>query len=255
MKPLNKTVMTSAAALIIAAGSAFAQDTTTDAEVNTTTEAQVSTESNMDQAADDMESAAENTGEAIEETADDVADAAEDAADDVENAAENAADDMEKAADDVAADAEAEVDGDADMAAGTTEGEADAAAQLEGDQMAATEMSDDLEAAADLEISTLIGTPVVSQDGNDVGELDNFYDVSGEIVAVVGIGGFLGIGEHDVAVGLDNLAVSETNDEGEPTQFMITGYTEEDLKAMTEFDAENAAVIDSSTSLRSAMNM
>ena len=36
---------------------------------------------------------------------------------------------------------------------------------------------------------------------------------------------------------------------------MITGYTEEDLKSMTEFDTESAAVIDSSTSLRSAMNM
>lgn len=252
MKPLNKTVMTSAAALIIAAGSAFAQDVTTDTEMDTTTEAQVSTESNMDQAADDLESAAENTGDAIENTADDVADAAENAADDVEQAAEETADDMENAADDMAADVDAEMDADADVAADT---DMDTAVEGEGDQMAATEMSDDLEAAADLEISTLIGTPVVSQDGNDVGEIDNFYDMTGEIVAVVGIGGFLGIGEHDVAIGLDNLAVAETNDAGEPTQFMITGYTEEDLKAMTEFDTESAAVIDSSTSLRSAMNM
>ena len=39
------------------------------------------------------------------------------------------------------------------------------------------------------------------------------------------------------------------------TASRITGYTEEDLKSMTEFDTESAAVIDSSTSLRSAMNM
>ncbi|MBV7410528.1 PRC-barrel domain-containing protein [Maritimibacter sp. DP1N21-5] len=237
MKPLNKTLMTSAAALIIAAGSAFAQDTTTDVE--TSTDAEVTTESNMEQAADDLNQAADE----LEQAAEDTGDAIEETADDVTNAAENTAEDAEEAVDDMAAETDAAVD------EATDEMTAEVGEMTEG------EISDDLEAAADLEISALIGTPVVSQDGNDVGEIDNFYDANGEIVAVVGIGGFLGIGEHDVAVDLDHLAVAETNDEGEPTQFMITGYTEEDLKAMTQFDTESASVIDSTTSLRSALNM
>ncbi|WP_288924708.1 PRC-barrel domain-containing protein [uncultured Maritimibacter sp.] len=248
MKPLNKTLMTSAAALVLVAGSAFAQDVSTDTEVTgdvategTTMNSDTSTSTDMEATGDDMtadaemhtetelesdiETAAEETGEAIENTAEDVADAAE-------NAAEEAGDEMEE----MAADAEAEVDG-----------------EIDGEMSAdASAMDSDLEAAADVEISSLIGVNVVSQDGNDVGEVDNFYMLDNKVWAVIGIGGFLGIGEHDVAIDLEHLAVNETSDEGEVTEFMITGYTEADLEAMEEFDSETATVIDSTSSLRAA---
>jgi ElaB/YqjD/DUF883 family membrane-anchored ribosome-binding protein len=267
MKPLNKTLMTSAAALVLVAGSAFAQDVSTDAEVTgdvategTSMNSDTDMSTDMEATGDDMtadaemeseteletdvETAAEETGDAIEETADDVADAAENTAEDVEQGAEDMAADaentMEETGDEMgemAADAEAEVEGEMD-------------GQMAADAGA---MDPDLEAAADLEISTLIGTSVSSQEGNDVGEIDNFVQQDGKIWAVVGVGGFLGIGEHDVAIDLQNLAVAETDDEGVPTEFMITGYTEADLEQMEEFDTENATVIDSTSSLRAAM--
>lgn len=226
MKPLNKTLMTSAAALIIAAGSAFAQDTATDVEVDTQVGEPLAAEADMSTEVEtDLEETADATGEAIEDTANDVADAAE-----------NTAQDFEEGAEEFAADTE------------------DAIEEL-GDDMAdaANRVDDDLAAAADMQISALIGANVVSQTGNDVGEIDNFVMVDNEIMAVVGIGGFLGIGEHDVAISLNQLAVAETNDEGEPTEFMISGYTEEELEAMEEFDSETATVIDSELSLRTAM--
>jgi len=262
MKPLNKTLMTSAAALVLVAGSAFAQDVSTDTEVtgdvategtsmnsdtdmstdmdasggDMTADAEMGTETDMET---DLETAAEETGEAIENTAEDVADAAENTAEDIEQGAEEMAADAENAAEEagdemneMAADAETSMDGEMSADAGI--------------------MDPDLEAAADVEISSLIGVNVVSQDGNDVGEIDNFYMLDNKVWAVVGIGGFLGIGEHDVAIDLANLAVNETTDEGEVSEFMITGYTEADLEAMEEFDSETATVIDSTSSLRAA---
>ncbi|MEC7762799.1 MAG: PRC-barrel domain-containing protein [Pseudomonadota bacterium] len=266
MKPLNKTLMTSAAALVLVAGSAFAQDVSTDAEVtgdvategttmntdtdmstdmdatggDVTADAEMETETELES---DLETAAEETGEAIENTAEDVADAAENTADDIEEGAEELAADAEAAADEageemneMAADAEAEIEG-----------------SVDGEMSAEAGMIDsDLEAAADVEIASLVGTNVVSQDGNDVGEIDNFYMLDNKVWAVVGIGGFLGIGEHDVAIDLANLAVNETSEDGLVTEFMITGYTEADLEAMEEFDSETATVIDSTSSLRAA---
>ncbi|MAM61507.1 PRC-barrel domain-containing protein [Maritimibacter sp. UBA3975] len=266
MKPLNKTLMTSAAALVLVAGSAFAQDVSTDTEVDgdmatdsTTMNSDTDMSTDMEATGDDMtadaemetetelesdvETAAEETGEALENTAEDVADAAENTAEDIEEGAEDMAADaentMEEAGDemgDMAADAEAEVEG-----------------EMDGEMSAEAGMIDsDLEAAADIEISSLIGTSVVSQDGNDIGEIDNFVMADNKVWAVIGIGGFLGIGEHDVAVDLEHLAVNESSDEGEVTEFMITGYTEADLEAMEEFDSETATVIDSTSSLRAA---
>jgi ribosomal 30S subunit maturation factor RimM len=245
MKPLNKTLMTSAAALMLVAGSAFAQDTSiesdTDVSGDLATESTTmnsDTSSSTDMETDDeeltaqseteteteleadLETAADETGEAIEDTAEDVADATEDAAED-----------MEEGAEEMTAEAEAEIEG----------------------EMESASMDSDLEAAADLEIASLIGTPVISQEGNDVGEVDNFVEMDSKIWAVIGVGGFLGIGEQDVAVDLEHLAVGETDDEGNVTEFMLTGYSEADLEQMEEFDAETATVIDTSSSLRAEM--
>ncbi|HBZ44321.1 MAG TPA: hypothetical protein DEO85_09770 [Maritimibacter sp.] len=223
MKPLNKTLMTSAAALLIASGSAFAESHSADAEVNA--DAEVSTE--MKETGNDMETAAEETGDAIENTAEDVADAVE-----------NTAEDAETATEDMVADTEDAIEEDAEMTA---------------DAEGSASIDPDMAAAADMQISALIGLNVVSQTGNDVGEIDNFVQANGEIMAVIGIGGFLGLGEHDIAIGIDRLTVNQSNEEGEPTEFMISGYSEAQLEEMEEFDPETATVIDSEVSLRSAI--
>jgi sporulation protein YlmC with PRC-barrel domain len=55
--------------------------------------------------------------------------------------------------------------------------------------------------------SDFIGTPVVAKDGQQIGKIANLvFDHTGHIeLAVIGIGGFLGIGEKDVAVSFDAL--------------------------------------------------
>lgn len=245
MKPLNKTLMTSAAALIIAAGSAFAQDTSTEVEGDVAAGESVEAEADMSTDVEtDLEETAEEAGEAVENTAEDVADAAENTAEDVEQGAEEMAAETEESMEEMGSD----VAEGADEMTDEMEGEGEMSADAEG-----AVLDSDMAAAADMQISSLIGSNVVSQEGNDVGEIDNFVEANGEVMAVIGIGGFLGLGEHDVAIALDRLTVNESNAEGEPIEFMVSGHTEDELKEMQEFDAASATTIDGEMSLRSAL--
>ena len=53
----------------------------------------------------------------------------------------------------------------------------------------------------------LIGSPLMSREGDNVGPINNFIvGQDGQVLAVVvGAGGFLGLGEHDVAIAWDAL--------------------------------------------------
>jgi sporulation protein YlmC with PRC-barrel domain len=55
--------------------------------------------------------------------------------------------------------------------------------------------------------SKLIGTTVVSQNNETIGDVnDVLFDRGGQVMAaVIGVGGFLGIGEKDVAVSFQQL--------------------------------------------------
>jgi len=61
--------------------------------------------------------------------------------------------------------------------------------------------------------SDFIGTPVTTKDGQQIGKIANLvFDQDGRIeLAVIGIGGFLGIGEKDVAVPFDAIKSSTVN--------------------------------------------
>ncbi|WP_010137322.1 PRC-barrel domain-containing protein [Oceanicola sp. S124] len=83
---------------------------------------------------------------------------------------------------------------------------------------------------------TLVGYEVAAEDGEVIGEIDNVVLVNGTEMAVVGIGGFLGLGEHDVALPLTDLAT----DASDETKLKASGYTKAQLEAMAEFDPEAA---------------
>jgi sporulation protein YlmC with PRC-barrel domain len=55
--------------------------------------------------------------------------------------------------------------------------------------------------------SDFIGTPVTTKDGQQIGRISNLvFDQDGRIeLAVIGVGGFLGIGEKEVAVPFDSV--------------------------------------------------
>lgn len=233
MEPMNKTLMTSTAALVIAASSAFAQDTTQDTATQDTS-ANAEAEAESDTAIGDVTEMLENTAEDVVDAADVASDTITSTANDMTGQTEGSG--YGDGSDEAQASSETEAGADTEMAA-TSE---------------TTELDSDLAAAADMEIASLIGTRVVSQDGTEVGEIDSFVQHDGAVMAVVGMGGFFGIGERDVAVSLDQMTVSDADGQGAPSEFML-GHSQADLEAMDEFSTETATAIDSEMSLRNAV--
>lgn len=80
-----------------------------------------------------------------------------------------------------------------------------------------------------------------------MGEIDRVGTKDGEPVLVVGIGGFLGIGEHSVAMNLDELSYDQ-----EEAAFIVQGYSEEQLKDLPEYSEEQIAFLDNDQTLSTA---
>lgn len=79
----------------------------------------------------------------------------------------------------------------------------------------------------------VIGQPLVNATGEEIGDIEDLVLGSDQVVyAVVGVGGFLGMGERKVAIPFDQIQLSE--DEAQITTLM----TEEDLETLPEYDPE-----------------
>lgn len=85
-------------------------------------------------------------------------------------------------------------------------------------------------------VTTLMGADVMSAANEDIGEVnDVVFDLQGQGVAiVVGVGGFLGIGEKNVAVPFERLTVNRENDEMDEVVITLD-TTREALNAAPEF--------------------
>lgn len=85
--------------------------------------------------------------------------------------------------------------------------------------------------------SKLIGADVMSNDDETVGSISELIiDESGQVVAVVvGVGGFLGMGEKDVAINWDDITKSGTGDDQE----LRVTLTREDLSSAPMFEDLN----------------
>lgn len=131
-------------------------------------------------------------------------------------------------------DAQTEVDGqimmeqptEGDTAIGTT---TDMGAQAEVSPVMPMTGGDTEIALAQKTVGEVIGMEVEAINGDDVGEID--YVIAGEsgIEAVVGVGGFLGLGEYTVALPLSDFAVSED-------ETLILSRDAEALKQMPQID-------------------
>jgi sporulation protein YlmC with PRC-barrel domain len=77
----------------------------------------------------------------------------------------------------------------------------------------------------------IVGKTVVNQEGEEIGEIDDVVvDTSSDMqLAVIDVGGFLGIGEKSVAVSFDQLQLS---DDGR----VRSDLTRETLEAQPEYD-------------------
>jgi sporulation protein YlmC with PRC-barrel domain len=94
--------------------------------------------------------------------------------------------------------------------------------------------SDQTEVAAiyaNVTAEDLIGKTVINSAGENIGEIEDLViDDQKVVMAVVSVGGFLGIGEKHVAVPLEQLKLSEDN------ATLASGLTKEDLEKMPAYE-------------------
>ena len=94
--------------------------------------------------------------------------------------------------------------------------------------------------AAQMRAEDLIGTTVYGAGDENVGVIgDVILSQGGEVDAVtIDVGGFLGIGAKEVAIGFDNLAFMR---DGEGRTHLYTQLTKEQLEAQPEYDESTFA--------------
>ena len=88
---------------------------------------------------------------------------------------------------------------------------------------------------ADIRSEDLVGTTVYGAGDENVGEIgDVILTQDGKVDAVIiDVGGFLGMGEKEVAVGMDNLTFL-TDEDG--NKYLYTTFTKEQLEAQVAYD-------------------
>jgi sporulation protein YlmC with PRC-barrel domain len=88
--------------------------------------------------------------------------------------------------------------------------------------------------ASEMRAENLIGTTVYGANDEMIGEIGDVV-LEGENVdsIIVDVGGFLGIGEKEVAVAMDNLSFM-TDADG--NRYLYTGFTKEQLEAQPAYD-------------------
>jgi sporulation protein YlmC with PRC-barrel domain len=94
--------------------------------------------------------------------------------------------------------------------------------------------------AMELRSEDFVGTTVYGADDANVGEIgDVVLGQDGKVDAVIiDVGGFLGVGEKEVAVGMDNLAFMADED---GDRYLYTKFTKEQLDAAPAYDEANYA--------------
>ncbi|UWR21239.1 PRC-barrel domain-containing protein [Sulfitobacter sp. S190] len=83
----------------------------------------------------------------------------------------------------------------------------------------------------------LIGRSVATETGEDVGEVD-FIGVRGQtLVAIVGVGGFLGMGENEIAVPVEKLILRRD-------ELILPEHTQSQLENMPEYNEAEVKVLE-----------
>jgi hypothetical protein len=84
--------------------------------------------------------------------------------------------------------------------------------------------------------NTYIGQSVYNANNESIGSINDLImkKDGGIVAAIVGVGGFLGIGEKDVAVPIEKIAIAQNTQDGS-LKLTTTTETAESLKAAPEF--------------------
>jgi len=90
--------------------------------------------------------------------------------------------------------------------------------------------------------SKLIGTKVMGPDNAKIGDIEDVVIESNGVVraVVIGVGGFLGVGEKDVAIPLKSLVIKQSLN-GDKIEKLSVSFTKEQLKNAPGFKWNQAA--------------
>lgn len=111
----------------------------------------------------------------------------------------------------------------------------------------ASDAMEEPQSIAEMTVGEFLGLDVVSDAGEDVGEIDYVIAGASEPEAVIGIGGFLGLGEYTVALPLSDFTFNAEN------RTLMVNRTEEELEAMPEFDESGVEGLDDDVALATLM--
>ncbi|MBY5933444.1 PRC-barrel domain-containing protein [Tateyamaria omphalii] len=90
--------------------------------------------------------------------------------------------------------------------------------------------NDAVQPTTEMTVADLLGMNVVSANDEVIGEIDYVVNSLDGQAAVIGIGGFLGLGEYTVAIDVNEFEITEDE------QLKLSQYTEAELEALPEFD-------------------
>lgn len=104
------------------------------------------------------------------------------------------------------------------------------------------------QSASQISANNFIGQSVYTSGDDSIGEINDLIieEKGGIVAAVIGVGGFLGIGEKDVAVPMSKITVTRDADDANELR-LTTMETAETLKAAPEFKKLDAQADASST--------
>ncbi|AGY58802.1 PRC-barrel domain-containing protein [Gloeobacter kilaueensis] len=105
-------------------------------------------------------------------------------------------------------------------------------APVAGGELIGVQTSAEVLLATGYRASKLLGATVVNTKGDKVGKVEDFLVSPKEkvTVAILDVGGFLGIGAHRVAIAADRLEVAPKGE-----KVVLPGATKDALKALPEF--------------------
>ena len=83
----------------------------------------------------------------------------------------------------------------------------------------------------EMTVGQVIGMNVVNDQAETIGEIDYVIAETEDVQGIIGIGGFLGLGEYTVAVDLDDMVY-----DSESRRLVLANVTADDLRAQPEYD-------------------
>lgn len=97
------------------------------------------------------------------------------------------------------------------------------------------------QSAGEQSSSGLIGTKIQNSAGETIGDVNYLVlDANGAVsTVVIGVGGFLGVGEKDVAVSFKELKITRDQNDGDVDKVTVN-YNKDQLKSAPEFKSAEA---------------